>query len=210
MKYKLKLSSPQANLSAPSVSGAERVGVLPPKRFIAWQPSTWPDPPSGVDDKFIYTLKEIFEESILAEIKNVISDAEKCNNGLQHRGHVVAIALLCALDAISSYGYGARCGKQIPDFVLVHFPAEYRSHAPALLYLYRHAMVHSWNLFEVAISPGNEKIANVGGSLQLGLLNFFDALVVGVEDFMEQLQSKPELQQKTLERYTQLKNTARP
>src|SRR5438045_9368556 len=163
MKYKLDLSSPRPSLSVPSITGAQVVGARAPKIFIAWQPSTWPAAPTSVDEQFVYTLKQIFEQSILAEINNVISDATKCTGDLQHRGHVVAIALLCALDAISYYAYGAKSGGQIPDFVTAHFSAEYQPHAEALRKLYRNAMIHSWNLFEVAISPGNERISSAGG-----------------------------------------------
>lgn len=121
MKYRLDFS-PKFDVSAPAVTGASDVGMLRALPFIAWQPSTWPVPPASVNEQFRDTLHRIFEESILAEINNVIADAHAQNGDLQHRGHVVAIALLCALDAISSYGYGARCGKQIPDFVREHFP----------------------------------------------------------------------------------------
>ena len=41
---------------------------------------------------------------------------------MQHRGHVIAIALLCALDTASFYGYGE---DGIPAFVQAHFPSEY-------------------------------------------------------------------------------------
>ena len=102
MKYKLDFS-PKVDVSAPSVSGA-LVGAQP--AFVAWQPSTWPVAPASVNEDFICTLKRIFEESILGEISNVIDDALTANGDLQHRGHVVAISLMCALDAISSYGYG--------------------------------------------------------------------------------------------------------
>lgn len=187
MRYKLNLS-PKLDLSAPSITGAPDVGKPQPVGVVAWLPSTWPAAPKAVDEKFVSTLKRIFEESILGEIANVISDAQAQNGDLQHRGHVVAISLLCALDAISSYGYGARCGKQIPDFVRAHFPAPYRPHANSLLTLYRHAMVHSWNLFEVSITPGNERIAKVGGTLSFELLDFFEALTMAAGEFLERLE----------------------
>ena len=62
-------------------------------------------------------LKRIFEVSMLMEINNVIEDATQRNGSLEHRGHVLAISLLCALDAISSYGYGRKNGRQIPPFI---------------------------------------------------------------------------------------------
>jgi len=209
MKYKLDLSE-KLDVSSPPVTGAPDVGKPRPPTCVAWQPSTWPAVPAAVDRAFVENLKRIFEESILSEINNVISDANKTVGSLQHRGHVVAIALLCALDAISSYGYGARCGKQIPEFVLAHFPAAYHPHANSLLYLYRHAMVHSWNLFEVSITPGNEGIAASGGVISFGLLNFFQALVEATEDFLEKLTFDAALQQKTLARYDALKTSAKP
>ena len=103
MKYKLNLG-PKLDVSAPPITGAQIRATPQPLPFVAWQPSTWPPTPPAVDAQFIFSLKRIFEESILSEIANVVSDATKCNGDLQHRGHVVAIALMCALDAIASYG----------------------------------------------------------------------------------------------------------
>jgi hypothetical protein len=205
MKYKLDLSQ-KLYLSAPAASGFGGPQQTP---FYAWQPSTWPATPATVDENFIRTLKQIFEESILSEINNVISDAQKSAGGLAFRGHVVAIASFCALDAISSYGYGARRGKQIPDFICAHFPGDFHPHAKAMLHLYRHAMIHSWNLFKASISPGHEPITNKGG-ISFGLLTLFDALVVGTGSFLERLESDPVLQAKTLVRYRELKVSARP
>lgn len=205
MRYELDLSQ-KLDFSAPPVTGSD--GLEKP-RFHAWQPSTWPDPPPAVDQDFIRTLKRIFEDSILGEINNVISDAEKCNGGLQFRGHVVAIALFCALDTISSYGYGARSGNKIPDFVRAHFPAEFAAHADLLLPLYRHTMVHSWNLFEASVSPGNAPIT-YKGTISFGLLTFFGVLVHGTESFLNALETDPTLQANTLKRYGDLKGSARP
>ncbi len=207
MKYTLDFSEKLA-LTSPPLSGY--AGPLPTP-FYAWQPSTWPAAPAAVDEDFIETLKTIFEDSILGEINNVITDAKARPEGLRHRGHVVAIALLCALDAISSYGYGARSGNQIPEFVRAHFPADYHPYADALLRLYRHAMIHSWNLFEVSITPDNEAIAESAGSISYGLLNFFSALTAGAEDFLNTLDTTDkQLRTNTLNRYRTLKASARP
>lgn len=205
MKYKLDLSQ-KYDLSVPPASGSGGQQQVP---FYAWQPSTWPNPPAAVDGDFVETLKRIFEDSILGEINNVISDAQRCNGNLQFRGHVVAIALLCALDAISSYGYGAKSGNQIPDFVRAHLPTEFGPHADALLRLYRHAMVHSWNLFEVSIYPAHEPVTN-NRAISFGLLTFFDALIQGTESFLNQLENAPTLQANALKRYTDLTRTAKP
>jgi len=70
---------------------------------------------------------------MLIEVKNVIDDATARNGNVEHRGHVIAISMLCPLDAISSYGYGAKSGNQIPEFIKSHFPAEYRSFADSIL-----------------------------------------------------------------------------
>ncbi len=218
MKYKLNLPA-KADVSAPSITGAliapsgATSGVVlasPAPEFRAWQPSTWPPAPAAVDEDFINTLKRIFEESILGEINNVIEDAKGRTGGLEHRGHVVAIACLCALDAISSYGYGALCGKQIPDFMRAHFPREYHQHADAILVLYRHAMIHSWNLFEVSITPGSEGIREDRGTISFGLLNLYEALVLATEDFLDNVLNNKMLRENALARYAELRNSAKP
>jgi hypothetical protein len=189
--------------SVPSVTGAI---VAPSSAFRAWQPSTWPNAPSKWDASLVGTIRQIFEGSILNEIDNVIDDA---GGNLEHRGHVVAIALLCAIDAISSYGYGARNGKQIPYFVRAHLPAEYHPHATNLLRLYRHAMIHSWNLFEAAILPGNDPVTKDNGLLCFGLLHFRDTISKGVEDYLKDLETNKRLQTMTLKRYRKLKSSAK-
>jgi hypothetical protein len=191
------------DVSAHSITGAI-VGGAP--AFYAWQPSTWPAAPATWDPALIVTIRRIFEESMLNEIGNVIADA---GGDLQHRGHVVAIGLLCALDAISSYGYGRKNGKQIPPFIRAHFPGDYRPHAKRLLKLYRHAMVHSWNLFAAAILPGFDPVTNDGVVLCFGLLNLRDALSKGVEDYLAKLATSRTLQTATLTRYRQLRNSSK-
>lgn len=208
MKYKLDFS-PKLDLSAPAVTGTV-VRAAPRLGFVAWQPSTWPIAPSAVDEEFIQTLKRIFEDSILGEISNVIADVKKSNGDLQHRGHVVAISLMCALDAISSYGYGRKNGKQIPPFVRAHFPSEYHRYAEEIRNVYRNTVVHSWNLFEAAIYPDETGIKSENGTIGFGLLNFFEALVRATEDFLEKLANDAHLQKNTLKRYRELRKTAKP
>jgi hypothetical protein len=157
----------------------------------------------GISDK---SRKDISRISILNEIENVIVDAKERNGDLQHRGHVVAISLMCALDAISSYGYR---GEHIAKFVQNHFPEGYRPYADDLYELYRCSLIHSWNLFEAAILPGNEAVKR-NGSLSFGLLNFFDALRHGVADFFDKLPTDTSLQANTLRRYAKLRNIAKP
>ena len=175
----------------------------------AWQPSTWAHAPRSVDADFIKLLATIFKESMLDELDNVINDAIAVNGSLEHRGHVVAIALMCALDAISSYGYGRRCGRQIPPFVEAHFPAQYHPFAEEIKKLYRNNLVHSWNLFPVAILPSSEPIQKSHGVLSFGLLDFRDALRASVQDYLKKLETDADLQQRTLERYRALRATAK-
>lgn len=208
MRYKLDFS-PKLDVSAPPVTGA-LMSAVPSPAFIAWQPSTWPTPPAVVDEKFIYTLKRIFEESVLGEISNVIADVRKSTGDLQHRGHVIAIALMCATDAISSYGYGRKNGKQIPPFVRAHFPSEYHRYAEEIRNVYRNTLVHSWNLFEAAIYPDETGIKSENGTIGFGLLNFFEALVQATESFLEILANDANLQKNTLRRYIDLRGTAKP
>ena len=207
MKYKLNLS-PKLDVSAPAITGAQ-VGVPAPFPFVGWQPSTWPATPAQVDEKYVHALKRIFEESILGEIGNVISDAQKCNGDLQHRGHVIAISLMCALDALASYGYRGEKGAHIHGFIENHFPGDYQPHAADIYGFYRCSLVHSWNLFEAAICPGNERIDSTDGTLSFGLLNFFDALTFAAADFLEKLEIDANLQRNTLERYDQLRESAK-
>ena len=150
---------------------------------------------------------QIFDESMLGEIANVINDIQKSNANLRHRGHVVAISLMCALDAISSYPYRQ---NNMSRFVTAHFPDEYKPHANALYGLYRNSMIHSWNLFEASLLPGNEPIGtSKTGSLIFGLLNFFAALHHGANDFLKKLETEAALQTNTLNRYNKLRKTAK-
>jgi hypothetical protein len=204
MKYKLRFSA-KANVSAPPVTGAI-VGATA-QTFFAWQPSTWPTTPPAVDDAFICTLKDIFEQSILGEINNVIADVHKSNGDLQNRGHVLAISIMCALDAIAAYGYRKH---HFADFIVAHFPPDYHPHAVEIFQLYRNSLIHSWNLFEASIYPDDSRVRMEGGTLAIGLLNFFGALVQGTGDFLERLETDPELQKNTLAGYDKLKRTAKP
>jgi len=204
--YKLDLT-PLPPFASPPVTGFGSLAEL--VQFVPWQPSSWPDAPSEPHE-FAMVLKRIFEMSMLMEINNVIEDAKARNTNLEHRGHVIAISLLCALDAISSYGYGARSGNQIPDFIRAHFPDEYRPFAEAVLEWYRHALVHSWNLFAVAITPGDEGVSRDRGVISFGLLNFFEALKQATENFLERLARDKKLQTKARKRYNRLRRTAIP
>jgi hypothetical protein len=192
----------------------------PEGHWVAWQPSTWPSSPDAVDPTFISTLKKIFHESMFDEIQNVITDADAqpgkaSHDALEHRGHVVAIALFCALDAISAFGFrGAekKWGRRehIVKFVRKYFRDDYKPYALDIRDLYRNCMIHGWNLFGPSLSPRNAPPSSTAGTPSFGLLHFFDALRAATERFLTDLASNKDIQKMALERYRALKKTARP
>jgi hypothetical protein len=205
MKYQLDFSAKISTVSPP-ITGAYVSGTSP-LLFAAWQPSTWPAASASAPGEFIEVLKRIFEESILGEVRNVIDDITKSNGTLAFRGHVVAIAMMCALDAISSYGYR---GKKNGKFIANHFPNEYRPYTDQIYEVFRLSLVHSWNLFEASLYADNSTIRLEGGTLAFGLLNFSDALVAGTEDFLNCLPAGGDLLTNSIKRYEELRATAKP
>jgi len=213
MKY-----SDKFNFSGVQTSGTTAVHVED-EVFIPWQPSTWTEP----DGSFLSKLETIFQSTILDEIGNVVSDAQKANGSLEHRGHVVGLAMLCAIDTLSSYafldtekevcetckrsdGIAGHYIKFIEDF----FPDSYKPFAKAIYKKYRNCIVHSWNVFEVGMLPGDEPIEMQGESLIFGLINFYKALQESVENFIESAKTNEEIQKSCLERYTRLRDSAKP
>jgi len=190
-----------------------------PGPFRAWQPSTWPKAPAKYDKNFSDVLQRIFNDSLLIEIQNVISDAPT----LEHRGHVVALSILCAIDALSSYAFRDinrdicttckrtdRVGPRYRQYIEGFFPVEYRQFAARIYNLYRNSITHSWNLFEAAMLPGNERIKEVNGTLVLGLKRLYTDLAASVQTFIVAMQNDAALQEAALFRYKELKLTARP
>jgi len=180
-----------------------------PNGVTAWQPSTWPEAPLRWNSVFSSDLRGIFETTIVGELENVITDAMQQNGGLAHRGHVVAIGLLCAVDAISAYGYGDKVGQRYEAFIRAHFTRGYAPFARNIYKAYRNSAVHSWHLFEVTILPGDESLREDGGIIAFGLLDFFDALKEALADFFKTLETSEELQETVLRRYARLRRTAR-
>jgi hypothetical protein len=179
-----------------------------PVGFMPWQPTTWPEPPTSYIPEFSETLGKILQETILDEINNVISDAIQVNGGLTHRGHVVVLALLCAVDSIAAYAFRGGVGLRYKNFISTYFPPEYKPFADNIYKLYRNSSVHSWNLFQVGIWPGNEAITTNNGSMSFGLINFQSALTQAVNAFLTDLPNNTTLQANSLARYTELKSTA--
>jgi hypothetical protein len=143
----------------------------------------------------------------LGEVRNVIEDITKSNGTLAFRGHVVAIALMCALDAISSYGYR---GKKNGKFITAHFPDTYRPYADKIYAVFRVSLIHNWNLFEASIYADNSTIRMEGSTIAFGLHNFSDALVAGTENFLNSLPSDRVLFNNSRNRYEELRATAKP
>ena len=205
MKYQLDFTA-NASTVVPPITGAI-VGVTNPFLFRAWQPSTWPDAATLGDNEFIEVLKRIFEESILGEVRNVIEDIRKSNGTLAFRGHVVGIALMCALDAISSYGYRSMHNGK---FIATHFPNAYKPFSDRIYKAFRVSLVHNWNLFEASIYADDSTIRIEGGTLAFGLHNFFDALVAGTEDYLNSLPSGGDILTNTRNQYQKLRTSAKP
>lgn len=161
------------NLAVPSITGGQVSGQA---AFIPWQPGTWPRAPQQFNSDFHATLSQIFYGSMVDELRNVIRDIQAANPGgapLAHRGHVVAVACMCALDAVSLYGYK---NKNVKKFIREHFPDDYKPYASRIYPGYRHNLVHAWNLFgSAALLPGNEPISEQAGQVSFGILNFVDA-----------------------------------
>ena len=120
---------------------------------------------------------------MIDEINNVISDVNNTNESLEHRGHVIILALLCAIDSIAAYAFQGGVGSRYENFISTYFPTEYQPFASEIYKLYRNSSVHSWNLFQVGIWLGKEPITTDGGSLSFGLINFQKALVKAVDTF---------------------------
>lgn len=204
-----------------------KYGVSIDGSFVPWQPSSWPEAPKDWEGEFGSALKFIIDETMMKEIENVFQDVLNQNedrpNPLAHRGHVLLVALLCAVDTLSSYAYrnlekevcgecgrGDGVGPRYKRFIERHFPDSYKAYAEALYKVYRNTSVHSWHLFKVAIVPGHDDIREEGGSLVFGLLGFAAALRHAIENFFEKLKDDPELQASVLKRYTELRTTAIP
>jgi len=150
-------------------------------------------------------------QSMLDELRNVVGDIQAANPGnasMVHRGHVIAVAYMCALDAVSSYGYK---NKNVKKFIRNHFPDEYKGYASKIYPGYRHNLVHAWNLFgTAALLPGNETISGQGGGVSFGILNFVDAFEKGVSDLLIQLKTDKTLQERALYRYREVTGEIKP
>ena len=191
--------------------------------FIPWQPSTWPD--INDDREINRVIEDIFYQTIIGELENVINDImNSSNDGLQHRGHVIAIPMLCAIDVMSLYiipgdlsescplcGRGDRVGPRYKEFIKKYFPEEYKQFAGDLYKLYRCSLVHRWHLFNVAIYPDDRLIAKKNNTVELGLLNFMEAIKYAYESVLSELKKSQnnELRKYVINIYNKLKSEAK-
>ena len=187
------------------------------KELIPWIPTTWPEEPQ------IAIIKEIFDTTIFLEIDNILKDIENSSHeGLNHRGHILSIVLLCAVDTISSYASreenvefctschrSDRVGPRYKKFIKEFFPDNYARYSEDIYKLFRNNVVHSWNLFEATILPENQIISKNGNIISFGLLNFYEALKQAYSKFLEKLKTDEELRKISFARYKELKSTAR-
>ncbi|MBI5679241.1 MAG: hypothetical protein HZC52_12310 [Planctomycetes bacterium] len=196
----------------------DAVPITDEQSFYPWQPSTWPAPPLEYNQEFGSMLRKIFHESLLFEIENVINDAPT----MEHRGHVVALSILCAIDAVSSYAFqrsnSVRCltcgrtdkvGPRYKKYIQEFFPKEYQKFSDRIYHLYRNSITHSWNLFEATMLPGDQPIVELNGTIVLGLRHFFSAFKESVNTFLVKLAEDSTIQASALKRYSDLKRTAR-
>ncbi len=190
--------------------------------FVPWLPSTWPSAPSSWDPDFKTVLRRIFDETVTGELRNVVADVQKVTGGhLAFRGHVIAVGLMCAIDAAASYAYrdvdtetcstcrrGDKPGPRFKRFIREHFPAEWRSFDEAIYKLYRNSLVHSWHLFKVAMTADAGAPREANGEVVIGLIGLMLALEHGIADFLTRLDQDPELQRSAIARYSELTGTA--
>lgn len=209
------------NRAEPFAEQVSGVLVSSENMFTPWLPSTWPEAPSKFDQSLHKVIERIFRETIIDEIDNVINDAIVGNGSLIHRGHVVAIAQLCAIDALSSYAFFDElakicqtCGRsdskinKYKKFILEFFPNDYKIFASNIYKLYRNSMVHGWNLFKVSITADDSNVRMENEIISFGLLNFQTAIKSSLNNFLEHLMTDDQLQKNTIERYKKLKKQA--
>ncbi len=190
-----------------AASGA--FAITPNSGTFAWLPSTWPPAPVPIDSAFVDTLANIFRAGMLEEIQNVIDDAFASGGSLEHRGHVVAVAMMCALDSLSCFASKAKKQKvRIANFVQNFFPMEFHEFAEDIYLGFRNGLVHEWFLTRVVFLPDEEPITREDGKpVSMGLLTFQRGLEQSVSGFVDTLRSDPFLCRIASARYESLRKT---
>jgi len=126
---------------------------------------------------------------------------------MSHRGHVIAVAYMCALDAVSSYGYK---NQNVRKFDRNHFPSTWRPYARLIYPEYRLNLVHAWNLFgKASLLPGDQPVSGENGQVSFGIVTLARAFNTGVDDFLARLETDSHLQERALHRYREVKGEAR-
>lgn len=205
----MRLPPLPSQTSAISVSGANAVNDA--DTFQPRLPSTWPVSAESPDASVVEVWKELFQQGILAEIDNVIGDAMTVNRSLSGRGHVVALAMMCALDSLSQFAYqGVQQHVRIAGFIERFFPPEFHPLRADINDHYRNCLIHEWFMTAVAFEPLNEPLRREGnGTISMGLLTFRKALHVAVDRFIEELRGDQEARQTAARRYRSIHGRAR-
>ncbi len=149
-----------------------------------------------------------------------MNDLSKYNFG--GRGHVIALAIFCAIDAISSYflsnketekccecGRGDNVGPRYKEYIKRFFPEPYNNFAEKLYILYRCTLTHNWNLFEIAITPSYNQDINAKDIHILGLKEFFKALSRSVCSAFDEFDRDENIKSSYLHRYKNLRKIAK-
>jgi hypothetical protein len=186
--------------------------VLPQPTVSAVLPSTWPAAPRKFDEGFAVLLQTLFEDAVLTEIRNVIEDSLARNNSLERRGHVIGVAMMCALDSLSCFAsMEPKQGDRIRHFIRKFFGPEFHPFADIVYRGYRNGLVHEWFLTTVAFTPDDEPvIVEASGNISMGLLTFHKGLENSVSTFLKTLRADTATQRQALRRYRKLQQEAVP
>jgi hypothetical protein len=199
-----------STVSPIGVSGAM---IQAPAIFYPQLPSTWPPVPINPTAEFVAVWDALFNRGMLMEIDNVYNDVADRNAGsLSGRGHVLALAMMCALDSLSQFAFvGERQHVRIAGFIEEYFPQEFRSIAAEINDHYRNGLVHEWFMTAVAFEPEDEPIRREqNGSIVMGLRTFKNGLDAAVIEFLAKLRIDDELRRTAAIRYGSIQSRSRP
>ena len=205
-------SDPPVPSQTASVSASGAFVPNQSQEFVPRLPSTWPAFLDPADSRLVSVLRELLHEGMLAELENVCSDAIRCNpGGLQGRGHVVGVAMMAILDAVSCFASPKeRQCERIPSFIQRYFPREYHVIAQDISDWYRNGLVHEWFMRKVAFLPGTELLrVEPNEAPVVGLLAFKAALESAVALYLTELTTDEGVRRRAGDRYRTLQSDVR-